>query len=208
MRRAAGLVRTGVLTVGLALSLSLLTSCSGGSGSPAATAPGTPSQNGAVVATTSPSASPSASRSASAEPLSPYEGDPAVKALRLHYLGAALGINRKNMHNKQLKDSSTARRYGVMTQLAKPEFGTYYPGPNPFTPLDVTRVSATERKVVFCGVETGWTLNRKGGKPVAKRTLSSLEGTIVRQQGRWRVSQLLYRKDSCTGVEIPEVFWS
>lgn len=79
--------------------------------------------------------SPPVSPSSSAEPLSPYENDPAVRVLRAWAAETARTINTGHYDSAALKALMTPALAKAKKNLAGGEVGCHYPGPLPFTPI-------------------------------------------------------------------------
>jgi hypothetical protein len=188
----------------LAATTTLLAGCGGG-GSPQV-APPTASSS-VVSPTPIASATTPAPAPSSAAPLSAFEADPAVKALRLEYLGGAKAVNLKNGDLPELRDSSTQARFERMQALVRPEFGMHYPGPVPFTPLAVSAASAGERRVAMCILGDGWLQDPATGRPTAPRRVTRWTASVVKQGTAWKVDAVRAAPDSCAGVQIPEVLF-
>jgi hypothetical protein len=158
--------------------------------SPPTAAPQSPS-----VAPTTAAPSPSVSKA----PLSPYENDPAVKALRKFYAAVSKAINARNLRLPELDAWSTPRRQLRNAVLFKTELGLRAPGPLPFTPLGVRSNGANSRSVLICAMD-GFNVDPKTGKPTRPRVLLPGQATLVRDGGRWKVDFLVKAKFSCAGV--------
>lgn len=125
--------RASLATLG-AFAMLLTAAC--GDDSPAAQplAP-TPTSAGSAKASGSPSPSPSFSPSPSTSPapLSPFEADPAVIALRIFSLQAALAVNAGDLGFPALNAVSTPNRQAETQRSFASDLGGYVPGPFPFT---------------------------------------------------------------------------
>jgi hypothetical protein len=167
--------------------------------------PGRSSAPSAPVPTSSPPAPTTAT--ASGAPLSPFEADPAVKALRAWAAEAAKTINTGHYDSAALNALMVPSLAKKMKFLAGGEVGFYYPGPVPFTPVRITVRSSRERDVAICFLGSGYSQNPKTHEPAQKRVvLPTLAGaTLVR--GKWLVSKFGQSSFSCAGVRIPEPSW-
>jgi hypothetical protein len=134
-----------------------------------------------------------------------WEQDPAVQALRLHYLGSAKAVNQSSTDIPELHKSSTARRFSRLDAIWRPEYGYRYPGPIPFTPLGVSAESGTTRVVALCVLAKGWLRNPNTGLPAQPRQVERGSATVVREAGGWRVDSIRSAEGSCDGVPIEEV---
>jgi hypothetical protein len=188
--------------VAAVLAAGLLAACSSGSGG--VVAPPTATPVPASSSAPSPSTS-SATASPSPTALSAFEGDPAVKALRMHYVGLAKLVNARSDKVPELRRTSTTERLKVVVGLFRPEFGDRYPGPIPFTPLGVTHDSASRTRVVYCVLSDGWLQDPKTGKPTLPRKVEHGVATVTLSGGSWKVTLAERSAGSCAGVQIPEV---
>jgi len=147
--------RASLITLG-AFAMLLTAAC--GDDSPAAQ-PLAPTPTSAGSATASPAPSPTRA------PLSPFEADPAVIALRTLALESANAVNAGNLAFPALVAVSTPNRLQEATRALGTDIGGFAPGPYPLTPLDVLVVSQTERRIPLCTLTTGWplTADRSGG---------------------------------------------
>jgi hypothetical protein len=169
-------------------------------GSPSTT--GTPSVTG-TEGGARPARARTVTRSASRSPGS-YEADPAVKALRLYYLGAAKGVNARTMDIKELERSSTKEWFAHVPELFTFEYGMHYPGPIPFAPMSVTQTSPTRKQVVICVLGDGWLRNPRTGRPTAPRALTRGVATVIRVKASWRISYIVEIGGSCAGASMRE----
>jgi hypothetical protein len=181
-------VVTGVAAVVL---VGALAACS--SSDPTVSPPTAAPQSASVAPTT---AAPSPT------PLSPYENDPGVKALRRYYVAVSKAINARNVRLPELVAWSTPRRQVQVEELLKSELGLHAPGPQPFTPVGVRSTGANTRSVLFCGLNEGFDLDPKTGKPAHPREVLAAQATLVRDGGRWKVDYLVKAKFSCAGVPV------
>jgi hypothetical protein len=150
------------------------------------------------VAPTTAAPSPSVSKA----PLSPYENDPGVKALRKFYVAVSKAINSRNLRLPELDAWSTPRRQLQNEVLFKSELGLHAPGPLRFTPVGVRSNGSNTRSVLFCALNEGFNLDPKTGKPAHPREVLAGQATLVRDGGRWKVDDLVKAKFSCAGVPV------
>ena len=175
----------------------LLTAAGCGGDEPLATPP-TAGDAASSYASASPSASPS--------PLSAFEADPAVQGLRANLAAVAEAVNQQNLQLPALLATTTARRAGVHQEVYGPEFGNFYPGPNPTAVLGVQVISETQRNVLVCTVENGFVLDRPGGTPVKPYAVAGGQFELLLQDGLWKVNRAVAADEvSCQGVPIPGV---
>lgn len=178
----------------------LLASCGSG-GDTAADEP-----RGATTSTTS-SPSPStraATPTPSADPLSRFEGDPAVKAARAWAAAAARSITAGQADLAQAEPYMTAHGQRVIPPLAKDEIGLKYPGPVPFTPTGVDRTGSAATLDV-CFWSAGFGLDKKTGQPAHGRRVIPMQMDMVRQGGSWKINAFYSSEASCSKVPVKGV---
>jgi len=195
--------RMGVVTA-LLVGAVALGACSSGSSpkqSPlGSTPPSTPTSS-----STSSTPAPSPSTTA---PLSPFEDDPAVKALRKWAAAAAKAFNAgSKFHDPALTALETKSFVPLIAANFKTDSGLRYPGPVPFTPISVSAANAV-RKVHACFVAYGFAVNPKTGKSPRKLQLVPLTAEMVDQGEAWLLNRLPDDNAfSCTGVRVVTVRW-
>ena len=206
MRRSIG-VRSGVAAGLLALTAS---ACGGSAKTPAAAAPVSPIPTQAVAVSPSPATVTTPPITVTAPkakptlaPLSPYESDPAVKDLRAYYVAAARATNARNFGFPALVALSTAGRAARHPTVFKSDIGLFNPGPAPFTPLGVRTVSAGRKQVLFCGIDDGWALTKRGGRPARPLHVLAFKSDQVLTRGHWIIDHVYFATGtSCSGVGI------
>ena len=185
------------LVTGLA-ALVLVGALAGCSSSDPTVSPPTAAPQSSSVAPTTAAPSPSASKA----PLSPYENDPGVKALRKYYAAVSKAINARNGRLPELDAWSTPRRQLRNAVLIKSELGLRAPGPQRFTPVGVRSLGPDTRSVLLCALNQGFNVDPKTGKPARAREVSPGQATLVRDGGRWKVDYLVRATFSCVGVPV------
>lgn len=198
-----------VVTATVASSLMLTAACSGGDSTAAQQQP-----MGASSAAASPSESPSAtepeppseSPTPTAPPLSRFENEPPVVAARAWGAAVARAINKRQ------RDLAGAKRF--MTPAGQERFpgytaediGHYFPGPQPFTPTQVT-VHGRQAAVELCWWSYGFAQERKTKLPADKRSIAPGRLTLKKQGGRWLVDNLVMQDGDCSKVPVKGVGW-
>ena len=135
--------------------------------------------------------------------LSAYENDPAVKDLRAYYVAAARAINARNFRLLALVALSTPGRAARHPTVFMGDVGLFIPGPVPFTPLGVRTVAAGHKQVLWCGVEEGWSLTKKGGRPARPYRVVALRSDQLLTRGHWIIDHIRFvTGTSCQGVTI------
>lgn len=152
------------------------------------------------------SASPKASPSPSERPLSRFEDDPAVQALR--DFAAAIG---KSVNDG---DPKLTAANPWMTKAGRARFrkivdtkNAYYPGPLPFTPVRVTGTSDRRQVIRACFQTDGWAQNRKTRIPLEKVTYESADFVVVKQRGRLRFKEAYEANIDCSEVKVVGIPW-
>jgi hypothetical protein len=177
--------------------------CSSSGSSAKSTPPSVPTS---TPVNTPPTSTPAPTPTTTA-PLSPFEADPAVKALRAWAAQAGRTVNAGHYDDAALNALMTPTLAKGMKAAFGGEVGHRYPGPLPFTPVRVVVASPTERDVRVCVVVGGYSLNPKTGKPFSKYRVLAIESGAQDVGGRWRVSKFASGSFSCSGVKIKEVSW-
>lgn len=169
--------------------------------------PVTPSGAASVPASSAePTPTPTSSPGPSPTPLSPFEGDPAVVALRAYLAASSEAINARNLELPEFVTLATAARASRHRDLYTEDLGDYYPGPPPAAVVGVASTSTTGRTVALCLLDRGFALDRQGGQPLAPRNVQAARVEMVLEAGQWKVDQFLRDPDrSCNGVALPEV---
>ena len=157
---------------------------------------------------TSAAPTPTATPTPTEDPLSPFEDRPEVVALRSWADAAARDVNAGQ------RDFPTARQLQVDTEKVRSDvsvswredFGRYYPGPLPFTPVAVSG-SKRESRVTTCVLSAGFALKKQGGQPAEKREVIPVVFTMARQGGAWLLAGIVGGTADCGGVQVEEVQW-
>lgn len=182
----------------------LLTAAGCGSDEPTTAAPVAQAPTAQPSPTTSPSPTPVPSPTAT--PLSPYEGDPAVAALRTYLAAVAQAVNSSDLQLPALLASATAERAAVHDEIYGPAVGSYYPAPSPVAVLGVQVVSETERSIAVCSPESGFLLDAPGGSPTEPLEVLGGRFVVVLEGGAWKVDDAVGDDAvSCAGVPLQGV---
>jgi hypothetical protein len=166
-----------------------------------------PSVAPATTVTTPASSTPPPSPSTSAKPLSAFEKDPAVIALRAWAAQAAKTVNSGHYTDKALQALMTPALAKTMKHVMGNVVGQHMPGPVPFTPIAVKRISARERYIDACFVTNGFAVNPKTGKHEHSRVVTAIDTGAHLVDGTWKTDAFFNGKFSCKGVAIPEPTW-
>lgn len=139
-------------------------------------------------------------------PLSRFEGKPPVKALRTWAKAYGRAVNDKNRSLSTLVPLSTADGMKRFPRNASDDFGTYFPGPLPFTPVRV-RVAGSTSVVTSCLWVQGWGQDPGTKLPVKKRAIGPADLVLKKVAGRWKVDQLLTGSNDCSQVSVKGIPW-
>ncbi len=189
------------------LAVSLAVGCSSSSGSPESTSSTPPPSTPPTTPVTTTTPSTPAPQTTSVAPQSPYEADPAVKALRAWAAQAGRTVNSGKYDDAALNALMTPAFAKGMKYVFGGEVGHRYPGPLPLTPIRVVVTNSTQREVRVCVVIGGYSLNPKTGKPFSKYRVGAFDAGAQRVHGTWLVSKFATASFSCSGVKIKEVSW-
>lgn len=192
---ALALLATGALAVGC--------SSSGGTRSSAP-----PSLTSSSAPSSRPASSSSAPSTSAAPPLSPFEADPGVKAMRAWAAAAGQAVNSGHDDSAALAALMTPGFASTMPHVLGSDVGLRYPGPLPLQPIAVSTPSTTRRLIKVCGVNQGFAVSPKTGKPVHARTVIPVFADVRLVGGRWLMNNLSNTTVfSCAGVKVAEPTW-
>jgi hypothetical protein len=182
--------------------LLLLAAC--GSSAKSNPSPGGSSSSTASSAQASPSSSPSSSA-----PLSPFESDPAVVALRAWARQSALDFNNGQNYTDPallaLETSAEAPR----THLGYDEYiGTTFPGPLPLAPQAVRPLTPTAKQIDACSLDEGWAVDPTTKVAAKARVVDAVTFDMVLSNGKWLLDGASdVSTFSCATVEVPTQTW-
>ena len=185
--------------------IALVAGCtSSGAGTDASTPPGPlPATNSTIGTSSTSSGTPSPTPTKS-KPLSRFEGDPGVVALRHFAAVSARTINSGRYTSAELRSLMTPTVAKEMKQTNGPDVGLRYPGPVPFTPVRVVVTSTTSRRIDGCWVSTGFAQKPQTNKPAKPLKLIAVRSEETLTHGTWLLSVLLAVDSfSCKGVHVP-----
>ena len=215
--------RVGLSVSALLVALALLSGCTSSGktdkSTPATTRPPSSAQSSGTVsstpaAPTSSSTKPAPTSTAPTKPVRPaplsaFEKDPAVQAMRKFFYHSGRMINAGNYIDAELRTMITPFLVPHMKQLAGVDVGRYYPGPLPFQPKSVQVVNSTNRTISGCLIANGWAQNPKTHRPAKPLQVVGAKVFMVKGSGRWLVNAVPFVKSvSCKGVVVHEQKWS
>ena len=154
--------------------------------------------------TTSPT--PSEDPTPEAPPLSRFEDRAPVKAARVWTAAFGRAVNARQRSLGKAIPYMTDHGQHVIPGYVAEDYGRYYPGPNPFTPVGV-RVRGNKATVPVCWESSGWAQNRKTKMPAVRRHIDPANIFLRKQGGHWLVDDLLLRQGSCDQVPVKGVAW-
>lgn len=182
----------------LAAVLVLATACST-DGAGGATGGGTPSSSG------SPTGAGPTGPPPSADP--DVLDRPEVRAVEQWAAGYARAVNRSDQRFASTTELATPGGRGWMERNARSEWGRYFPGPLPVTPLSVRRVDDTHREVTACVTVSGWTWASRTSRRARSREVIGATVRMVRTSGRWRFDGMSGVDLGCAGVDARPRRW-
>jgi hypothetical protein len=192
------------------LGLGLLTGCGGGDAGPQAVAsasssstsaptPATPSTT--TVAPAPATSAPKPKPTKTLAPLSRFEGEPVVKALRVFAAVSGRAVNANSLNYKPWLALMTPYGRKTRAYYIKEDLGMRYPGPLPFTPTAV-KVTGSTATVKACVWVQGWGLNRKTGKPARARRIVPAAFYVRKSGGAWLFDAMTIKPSTCSGVSV------
>ena len=160
--------------------------------------------------TTPPTAAPSTtaptSEAPAADPLSEFEGDPAVKALRRFAAAIGESVNDNDASLRAAWPVLTRHGRRVFQDAAASDIKLFYPGPLPLTPTRVEHAGATTR-VLSCVWVSGWGQEPKTKLPADGRELAPITWVLRREGGDWKVDEQVFADIDCSKVPVKGVAW-
>lgn len=195
----SGVARTSGVLVAVLLALSPVLVACGGDEEPEAEP--TPSES-----TTSATSSPSPTKTE--EPLSEFEDEAPVKAVRKWAAVVGKAVNQGDTSMRSTRVWATPSGVAIAAQATAGdlESGYRWPGPQPFTPVAV-RTRGKSATLNVCFQTYGWARN-ENGKRVNKRKVEPAVMEMKRMNGRWKVSNVdIGGPFSCSDVSVKGVRW-
>ncbi len=184
----------------------VLTAC-GGSVEPAADEPVKASSAQNPNASSAPgSPAPEAQPKLTAKPLSRFEDEVPVKVARRWAAAFATAVNDGDRELQALAPLTTAEGLDRMVGYGAEDAGLFYPGPLPFTPVDV-RVDGTAAQVPMCLWAEGFALERKTKQPPKPRLVAGAALTMAKQGGSWKVDDLVEDDVDCSRINVKGRGW-
>lgn len=194
----------------LAVAAALVAAVAGGCTSSGATKESSSPTSTQPAPATSSSAAPSTSTTPRPKPtpLSPFEADPAVQAMRKFFYVGARTVNEGHYTSPALHALITSVLAREIKQVFGPDVGGYYPGPVPFQPVGVTVISSTRRDIRGCLLANGWAQNRKTHEPLRAYQVIGARTQANKVSGRWLMGALPADKNiRCSNVKVQTQRW-
>jgi hypothetical protein len=154
----------------------------------------------ATESSTAPSPTPTA------KPLSRFEGQPQVKVMRKWAVAYGKAINANDHSFRGVARFSTSSAMKDLPTQSAEDAGTYFPGPQPFTPVRV-RVAGGTAVVSSCLWSDGWGLNPKTKLPARKRNIIPADLVFKKQAGLWKLDAVNAGKTNCSQVPVKGIPW-
>ena len=190
-------------SIAVLVCVTLTVACSSGKKTPPAS---TTSSAGSSV--TSSSAAPSPTPSSSA-PLSPFEADPAVVALRAWSSQVAKDFNAGQTFTDPalLKLETPSFATTVAAQFASDAAAHLtYPGPLPFQPTSVAPTSPTVHVIAACVVADGFATAASGQPPNPLKVVS-VNFNMALTDGTWKVDTSPDGTFDCSTTKVATQTW-
>jgi hypothetical protein len=204
MGRRAG---TGRAATALVAACALLAAC-GGSGEPAADKPVEASSTPSPSATSEePSPTAEGEPEPTVKPLSRYEDEAPVKVARRWAEVYATAVNDGDRRLRAIAPYTTPEGQERMVGYGAEDAGLFYPGPLPFTPLDV-KVNRSTGTVPMCMWLEGFALDRRTKQPPKPRLVSGANMQLQKQGGKWKIEAVFTAGDlDCSQVSVKGRGW-
>jgi hypothetical protein len=188
----------------LGCALVALAGCTSSGADTAASTPPGPLPATSTPTTDATTPTPSTPASSSSAPLSHFEADPGVQALREWADVAAQTINSGHYISDRLRQLMTATVAKEMKRTMGTDVGLHYPGPIPFTPVRVGVTSTTSRQIDACFVSSGFARKPRSEKPAKPLKIIAVRTEETQTSGRWLLAGLVSTNSfSCAGVQVP-----
>jgi hypothetical protein len=186
--------------------LLLLTTACGGEDASAGPRPEGAASSATPSETPTPTPTPSEKPTPEAPPLSRFEDRAPVKAARDWSAAMARAINAKQRGLGKAIPYMTREGQRRISGYASEDYGRYFPGPNPFTPVGV-QVHGKTARIPLCWQAQGWAQNRKTKMPATRREIHPALMLLRKEGGQWKVDDLVSRSGSCDQVPVKGRGW-
>jgi hypothetical protein len=139
-------------------------------------------------------------------PLSRFENTPQVKVMRKWAVAYGHAVNAGDRSLQALAPYSTQTGMQLFPKLGAEDAGTYFPGPQPFTPLRV-KVGGGTAVVTSCFWSDGWGQDRQTKLPARKRHIIPADLVFKKQAGHWKLDTVNQGRNSCSDVPVKGIPW-
>lgn len=187
--------------------LALVAGC-GGDDADAAQGPsaGDQATSSTPSATSSPTEAATPTPTPRTRPLSRFEGEPWVEATRAYYAAVARSINEGERDLASARSTMVEGSAADLAPAYAEDFGTYFPGPVPFTPVRIQDYG--NKKIVFsCEWADGWSLDRETELPALPKDIIATAALVTRVDGTWLVEDISLADHDCAQVKVKGVPW-
>lgn len=140
--------------------------------------------------------------------LSSDEDEAPVQAAREWARLAARAINARSADFSETAPVSTPQGRRTMSKVAREDFGLEYPGPLPFTPIEVETQRRTS-EIQACWMAYGFALDPSTGLPADAREVQLATLTMAREGKQWKFDGIAFAQDAspCQDVDVKGVAW-
>ncbi len=131
-----------------------------------------------------------------------------MQALRDYYAGVATAINAWDFTVPELTEHAAPALVSALPERVAVEKGRQWPGPVPFTPVEIV-VDTPERKdVLFCAQDDGFSRVPGESTPAAPRTVLPGLASLSPGGDGWIVDEIYQQASEtldCSTIEVREV---
>jgi hypothetical protein len=139
-------------------------------------------------------------------PLSRFENTPEVKVMRKWAVAYGKAVNAGDRSLRAVAPYSTAAGMKVFPKVGAEDFGTYFPGPQPFTPVRI-RVAGGTSVVTSCLWSDGWGQDPRTKLPARKRDIIPADLVFKKEAGHWKLDTLNEGRNDCSQVPVKGIPW-
>jgi hypothetical protein len=163
-----------------------------------------PTETASVTQTPTPTPTPTPTQA----PLSPFEGKAPVKAARAWADALGRAVNSNTFTAATLGQVATpagVKASETVTRLDT-SHGYQWPGPMPFTPVNVRAGGGTAR-IAVCTYLRGWAIDPKTGKLATPNKVGPAMVVMKHTSNGWLFEALQVGSADCSGVVVTGVKW-
>lgn len=185
-----------------ALTLSSVLVACGGDDSDSAQEPAAPTTTATSETTASETPTATPTPSPTLRPLSRFEDRPQVRTARQWATAIARSVNDGDRQLGRVRKWMTVAGHDRMIGYAAEDAGLLYPGPLPFTPTGVRPDGPGRTRVPACMWVEGYAVDRQTKQPTKQRLVVPVDIFLERQQGTWKVDDLLNAEFDCSKTRV------